>query len=59
MAKIDIVDPLIVSVNSEEFDIISTAYLKIGGSVNEVGDGIRLILVDEYVVARFRIDRAQ
>ncbi len=57
--RIDLLDPLILAVNQEEFTALVEIYAKIGGTVSDVGDGIYLIMVEDITVARFRIDRCQ
>ena len=48
-------DPMIVKVDPEEFARIEAAYAHIGGTVDDVGQDIKLILVEGCAVARFRV----
>jgi hypothetical protein len=57
-SRIDLTDPLIVAVDQSEFSRLDDCYSAIGGIVEDAGDGIQLIVIENTVVARFRISRA-
>lgn len=57
MSRLDSQDPLILSVSAPELADIMTAFLPLRGTLEDVGDGIQLLVVEQQTVARFRVTR--
>ena len=52
-------DPLIVGVTQEEFNTLTEAYKACGATLDDVGDDNWLVMVDNWTIARFRVERKQ